>query len=511
MKKIFMLLLVTILVLTGCSTGGGNEDKDFTFVANTTAEPQSFHPDFLGDDGAWPINQNIFNRLVKLNAFNEYVADLAKDWKFSDDGLTLTFNLHDNVKWHDGTDFSAEDVKYTYDTMISEKWAFANSLSTVASIETPDKNTVVFKLKNADSSIISKLSWYGTFILPKHIYEGTDHATNPTNQKPVGTGPFKFVEFEKGVAVKLERNDDFFGEVPHAKNLVFRIIPEETTYYQAFLNDEIDYISSLPTANVNDLDNDDKYEIIQSLGINRTYVTFNMEDPIFSNVDVRQAVATALDQKSVFDRVGGAGVQSEYFISPVFKDYINDNFKLPETNVEKAMEILENAGFTKNANGNYIEAQFDFFTGGNFADVATIVAANLEKAGIKLTLNAMEMSAWQQKVMTDKNFSITMLAGYQGPDVSGVDNRVKSEGSTNIAGFKNVEIDEALTKAVQFSDVKDRKPFYDEAQRIMSEQMPMIFIMENGYKTPIKKQFTGTPYQDKTKASSEFSGVKKSN
>lgn len=511
MKKTFILFIVMLLVLVGCSKGGTSNsgEKDFTFIANTTQEPQSFHPNRVSDDGAWPINQNIFNRLVKLNAFNEFVPDLAKDWEFSDDGLTLTFNLHDNVTWHDGEPFSSADVKYTYDTMLAESWAHANSLSTVESIDTPDENTVVFNLKNADSSIVAKLSWYGTFILPKHIYEGTDHATNPANQSPIGTGPFKFVEYEPGVAITLERNDDFFGGDIDVKTLIFRIIPDESTLLQAFKTGEIDYISSLPNANINDFDDDDNYEVIQSLGINRTYVTFNLEDEDFGNVAVRRAVAHALDQQSVYDRVGGAGVKAEYLISPVFTDYVNDDYKLPETNIDRAIELLEEAGYTRNADGYFIEATFDYFVSGNFGDIASIVAANLEKAGIKLTLNALEISAWQQKVMDDKDFSITMLAGYQGPDVSGVDNRVKTTGSTNIAGFSNAELDEALSLAVQFSDVADRKAYYDEAQRIMAEELPMVFILENGYKTPVSKSFDGTPYQDKTKASSEFSGVKK--
>ncbi|AMC92690.1 hypothetical protein AOC36_01400 [Erysipelothrix larvae] len=104
----------------------------------------------------------------------------------------------------------------------------------------------------------------------------------------------------------------------------------------------------------------------------------------------------------------------------------------------------------------------------NNEDIATIVAENLEKAGIRLKLNSQEMSAWQTKIMYDKNFSITMLAGYQGPDVSGIDNRVKTVGSVNIAGYKNPHLDELLGKADQYSEVKDRKQYYDEVQKILS-------------------------------------------
>lgn len=508
-NKLLVVSLVFLLILSGCSNDNASYAKDFTFIATTSNEPQSFHPDRVSDDGAWPINQNIFNRLVKLNAFNEFVPDLAKSWEFSDDGLKLTFHLNSGVKWHDGADFSSADVKYTFETVISEKFSHASSLSTIDSIDTPDKDTVILNLKNPDSSILAKLSWYGLFILPQHIYEGTDHATNPANQNPIGTGPFKFNKYESGVAVTLDRNDEYFGGTSDVKTLIFRIIPDQNTMYQAFLNNEIDYISALPTPNINDLDGNDAYDMIESLGINRTYVTFNLEDPDFSKVAVRQAFAHAIDQQSIFDRIGGAGKKSDTLVSPVFTDYVNDSYKLPETSVEKAVQLLEAAGYTKNANGYYIEKEFDYFVSGNFGDIATIIAANLEKVGIKLKLNALEMSAWQTKVMTDKNYSITMLAGYQGPDISGIDNRVKSVGSVNLAGYNNPALDEALSKAVQYSSVSDRKKYYDEVQKILSEDLPLIFVLDNGYKTPIKSEFEGTPYQDRTMASSEFTNVKK--
>lgn len=512
MRKLRVVMFAMLLLLVGCgqsSENGAETSEEFTFIANTSNEPQSFHPDRVSDDGAWPINQNIFSRLVKLNAYDEYVPDLAKEWEFSDDELSVTFYLHEDVKWHDGEDFSSEDVKYTFDTMLEEEWSHASSFASVESIETPDENTVTFNLKAPDASILARLSWYGTFILPKHIYEGTDHATNEANQNPIGTGPFKFDSYESGVAVNLVRNEDYFGGDVEVDNLIFRIIPDESTLYQAFLNGEVDYLSALPANNEEDLDGDENYEIIQSLGINRTYVTFNFDDPDFGKLAVRQAVAHALDQDAVFDRIGGSGVRSEYLISPVFEDYVNEDYTLPETNIDRAVELLEEAGYTKNADGYYLEADFDFFTSGDFGDIASIVAANLEKAGIKLRLNALEMSAWQQKVMDDEDFSITMLAGYQGPDVSGVSGRVHSEGSTNVAGYANAELDEALDNGVRYSDTDERKAYYHEVQRIMAEDLPLVFIMENGYKTPIKKEFTGTPYQDKTKASSEFSGVKR--
>ncbi len=99
-----------------------------------------------------------------------------------------------------------------YDTLIAEKWNKSDSFASVESIECPDDNTVVMNLKYPDVSLIAKLSWYGTFGMPKHLYEGTETATNEYNMKPVGTGPFKFVEYQKGVQVVLERNEEYWGD-----------------------------------------------------------------------------------------------------------------------------------------------------------------------------------------------------------------------------------------------------------------------------------------------------------
>lgn len=509
-KKIALALLVALLILTGCSNkGGGGADEDFTFIVHLGGDPSNFHPDAKSDDYAWPVNQNVFNRLVKLTADNTFVPDLAESWEYSDDNMKLTFKLKDGVKWHDGVDFSSADVKWTYDTLVAESWSKSDTFANVESIDTPDDNTVVFNMKNPDAAFISKVSWYGTFIMPKHIYENLPADDNTANMNPVGTGPFKFDSYQAGVSVTLKRNDDFFGEKPEIDTLIFSIVPDLSTAYQAFINGEIDYMSSLPTAEINSLDGNNDYDLITILGINRSYVTFNFENEDLKKPEVRRAIAHAVDQQSIFDRVGGVGAKAETLISPVFKDYVDTNIKLPETDPAKTAEILEAAGYTKNSNGYYLEFTLDVFESGNFKDIATIIKANLEAAGIGVTINMMEMSAWQTKVMDDKNFQLTMLAGYQGPDVSGVDGRVKSTGSTNLAGYVNADLDAALQNGVMVSSVEDRKPFYLEAQKIMAEDLPIVQLLDNGTKTAIKKQFTGVPQQETERAASnEFTYVK---
>ena len=152
MKKLLKVLVVCLamaMMLAGCGNGGnggtsnegGQTDgensgipTDQTLIMVTTQDPQSFNPDFKSDDGAWPINQNIFNRLVKLGNNTKINLDLAESYEFSEDGMQLTFHLHDGVKWHDGEPFTSADVKWTYDTAIAEKWSKADNLPTLTEL-----------------------------------------------------------------------------------------------------------------------------------------------------------------------------------------------------------------------------------------------------------------------------------------------------------------------------------------------------------------------------------------
>ena len=476
--------------------GGVEIQKGGTFVIGASGDPQSFNPDYLSDDYLWPIAQNMFNRLVKLTTYDTVIPDLAESWEFSEDGMTLTFHLREGVKWHDGVDFTSADVKWTYDTIIAESWNKSTSLESVESIECPDDNTVVFNLKVPDVTIISKLGWYGLFILPQHLYEGQDPATcEAATTEPVGTGPFKFESYETGVGVTLVKNEEFWGDEPNPDELIFAIYSDQDSMYQAFLNGEIDVMgTSIPVANVGDLDGDENYRVFTKLFQNRTYITFNFSDPDFSKVEVRKAIELAIDRQGIFDRVGGGGAAAEYYVSPLQTDYVDENIRIPDRNVEEARALLESAGYTQDADGFYLHTQLDGFEDGNFANIAQIVKANLAEAGIDVTINMMEYSAWSDKVKTNHNFTITMLAGYQGPDISGLAGRIQSNGSSNMGGYSNERVDELFALSNVETDVTQRAAYYSEIQQIMADEVPMVMLLENGGEYVFPSNVVGTPY-----------------
>ena len=172
------------------------------------------------DDPATTVNHNVFNKLVTMNYDYEICPDLAKEWTISEDGLTYTFYLHEGVKWHDGVPFTSEDVKFTIEAVLENNGRMAAEWGAIEEVECPDENTVILHLSRPDSALLGFLAWYACQIIPKHIYEGTDWTTNPANQAPIGTGPFKFVAWNQGVSIELEANEDYFLGRPYVDKLV---------------------------------------------------------------------------------------------------------------------------------------------------------------------------------------------------------------------------------------------------------------------------------------------------
>src|SRR5699024_1630495 len=142
----------------------------------------------------YPVAQNIFSRLVKIDGDEKVVPDLAKEWDFSEDGTTITFDLHENVKWHDGKEFSCSDVKFTLESIMEKTGPATTNLKNMKEVTCPDDNTVVIELSQPDAEFLGYIAWYGTFIVPEHIYAEEDWDSG-TSINPIGTGPFKFVEY----------------------------------------------------------------------------------------------------------------------------------------------------------------------------------------------------------------------------------------------------------------------------------------------------------------------------
>lgn len=474
---------------TSVITGG-------TYIVQSSGEPSTLNPDTISDDYNYPIAQNIFSRLVKLTNDYTIIPDLADLPEVSDDALTYTFHLKEGVKWHDGELCTANDVVYTYQTCIDEQYAHANVFANVTDITATDDYTVVFTLSTPDGSFLSNLAWYGTFILPEHILKDQDWLTGDFTQNPVGTGPFKFEAWNKGTDVRIVRNDDYFGDTPYLDEVIYTIIPDSTTAYQAWLNNEVDELSSslIPTSDLQSLiDDTDTYTTVSQVWPSPWYVTFNLQTGPFADPLVREAVAYGIDRDDVSTKAtNGFKPAAQYYIPDIYTDAVNPDAAEPSYDPEKAMSLLEEAGYTKDADGYYFETTFKCMSGG-FEDAVKVCADNLEKIGIKVTIDILDYNIWVEECMDNYDFEITMLAGFQGPDVLGAGRRWTTDGSINIPRYSNAEVDELYNNALQTSSTDERNEYMKEIQTHLAEDIPMICILTYADKEPIKNYIHGSP------------------
>ncbi len=480
-----------------------------TFIIGMSREPGQYNPCATADDAAYQIIQNVFNKLLKINGNGEIIPDLAESYEYKDEGKTLIFHLHDNVKWHDGEDFSAEDVKWTFDKIISEKGFASNSLSDVEAVNVIDDNTVEFKLKEANSGLLGYIAWVGTYIMPKHIYDGTDWLENPANHAPIGTGPFKFVEQKEGESVTLEKNPDFFGKGPYVDKLIYRIIPDGNTQYQAWLNNEIDHsMAGAPAEDYDKLAKDDKFRLVPMSWPNKSYLCFNMLSGKFTDPKLREAVLYGIDREDIFKKVyKEQGSISEYFIAPQYKWALNEDVKSPERDIEKAKKLIEAAGYTMGDDGYYFETTIDTFPG--WDDFCTVLADQFKEIGIKLTHNGMDDPSYDEKVLDKKDFELTVLGGYQGPDIAAMGSRFQTGGPMNYGNYSSEEMDTELNLGNIATTLEDRAVHYKKVQEILRADLPVVFFWDRGTQYPIKSYVKGSP-ADEAKdevSEAEFSQV----
>jgi peptide/nickel transport system substrate-binding protein len=244
------LLLFGCLLGGGCHTaanraplerkGGGGE-----FRVLLVGEPATLNPNLGQDEAALIVGANLYNQLVTLDVDLRLLPDLASHWDVSSDGRIYTFHLRPGVRWHDGRPLSSRDVKWTFARLQSEGWIGRDVAARIARIETPDPLTVAIHLREIWAPFLHTIAAYGTFIMPEHA-GGADLRTSQLNERPIGTGPFKFDEWVKGKRVVLEANTDYFGRGPFLDRVTYMVEPDPVRLGQALLAGEADYAVGRP-------------------------------------------------------------------------------------------------------------------------------------------------------------------------------------------------------------------------------------------------------------------------
>lgn len=233
MKKIFKLLMLSILLVTsGVSGVTAWAQADDTFTYAISGDPLSINPITTSDRWGLTTTNMIFSPLIRVEGDGSHKFELAEDIQVSEDGLTITVKLKEGVTWSDGEPFTAEDVVFTYETKADKANGNADKLwvgDQPIEVVAVDDHTVEFKLPEVNAAAVNNIATE-TYIIPKHIYEGEpDFSVNELQASPVGTGPYKLKEYRQGEYLAFEANESYYDGTPKIKNIVFRIIANADT------------------------------------------------------------------------------------------------------------------------------------------------------------------------------------------------------------------------------------------------------------------------------------------
>ncbi|MGU3576545.1 ABC transporter substrate-binding protein [Brucellaceae bacterium C25G] len=431
----------------------------------------------------------IYQSLITYDAQLNPLPQLAKDWEMSEDGLTYTFNLEEGVKWHDGKPFTADDVVFTAKEFLVNahpRWRPIYE-TYVEDVIAPDDHTVTFKMKKPFSAFIYGFELSSFPIMPKHIYQGTDYRTNPANNTPIGTGPFKFKEWQRGSYIHLVRNEDYWKDgKPYLDNLYFRVIPDAASRSIAFEQGTVDVLRG------GDVEGFTIRSLSELPGVETTtagweyfspqmFLQPNLRQEVFANEKVRKAIYHALDRDFIVNAIffgQGKVARGPFSETTVFHD---PDLPQYEFDMDLAKKLIAESGIDLKQHPIRLMGLPYGTTWDRFAEY---VKQQLEDIGFTVTITPVDAGAWLQNIGSF-NFDLAFNFLYQfGHPAQGVarnyysDNIVEGTHAGNNEGYKNLKVDELFNQAADAVDQKDAAKAYKEVQEILADEVPLLWIFD---------------------------------
>lgn len=484
----FALPLSLLLALSGLPDAQAATPKDALLIGQV-AEPQSLDPQVATAANDSRILVNLYDGLVRNGTAKLNIEPaLATRWEISDDGLTYRFHLRQNVRFQDGTPFNAEAAKFTFQRMLDEKNPWHNTgpfplaffFSAINSIETPDAYTLVFHLKEPFAPLLSNLATpTGLIVSPTAVKKyGKDFGRHP-----VGTGAFRFSEWQANQRVVVHANADYWEGKPAVNTVVFRPIVDGNTRVAEMLSGGIDAMVEVPPDTVKLFAKHSKrFRLYQTVGPHVWYVMLNAHVPPFNDLRVRQAVNYAVNKQSLVDNVlqGSAGV-ADGPIPGAFSWAANPHVKPYPYDPDKARALLKAAG----AEG----ATVTFYVtegGSGMLDpvpMATAIQADLKAVGLKVNIETYEWNTYLSKVnagLDDHTHMAEMAWMTNDPDTLPFltlrSDAWPQKGGFNSGYYRNPQVDALLEKARLTTDNAVRGQLYRQVQQIVHDDAPWLFV-----------------------------------
>jgi len=461
------------------TSAAGNEVAGGNAVVIVPQDIDFLDPHLAVAAGTSEMLFNVFEGLLKPNDKGEVYPAIAKSYEISSDGLTYTFKLREGVKFHNGAALTSEDVKYSYDRLAGKDTGkpLSPSFESIDSIETPDAETVVIQLKSNNSSFLTSLT---SAIIPKGYQD--------SNKTPIGTGPFKFVEYLPGQKLVLAKFKDYYvKDVPKLDQVEFRIITDAEAALLAFKSGEADIYPRIGTDKLDQLG--DEFQSISAPQNLVQLLTFNIARKPFDDIRVRQAINYAVNKDEIIEAVAfGKGTKLGSNLSPIFKQYYQEGLENTYSyNVEKAKSLLEEAGLKDGFSTTLsVPSNYQFHV-----DTAQVIVQQLSKVGIQVKIEPVEWAVWLDRIYKGRDYDTTII-GLDGKlNPHDILSKYISSASNNFFNYKNPEFDTTLSQALTEIDLNKRVELYKKAQTILTNDAAAVYIMDPNLNVALKKNIGG--------------------
>jgi peptide/nickel transport system substrate-binding protein len=472
MKKQVGLIILGSLALIGL---GLAQKSGGILRAGMQADPVGLDPHTTNATATRNQLENVYDTLVRFDPKGKIIPSLALNWRTSADGLTWTFNMRPGVAFHNGRALDSTDVAFSINRIKDPavKSPRATAFDQVSSITTPNRTTVVFKLKQPFSPLLSKLAFSLNVIIPKE-------AVATINTKPVGTGPFIFSEYIPSTRMVLKRNPSYWerdakgNKLPYLDGITYSYLPDATARSTALRTGNVDWIEYVPAADIATIKRDPKLEVVGGLSANFRSLYMNLKEKPLDDVRVRQAIAYAINPKEVVDVAlfGTGGVVAKGSTIPSGGFYSFDRSPYGTPNLEKAKALLKEAGFPNGFSLDLkVTSTYDFLR-----TPAEVLQAQLAKIGINLKIQAEEWSVYLPNFI-GKRYVTTIIgnSGQGDPDDYLYEvYHTKGGGDGNLMNFSDAQVDRLLEQGRIASKQEDRKAIYDQVQERVLQLVPMV-------------------------------------
>lgn len=486
-KKIVAGLLSSLAVLTLAACGSqpstssskGQSGNPELFTYAIDGDPSSTNPINTSDRWGLTLTNIIFSPLIRVEADGSYVNELAENYEIAEDGLSITVSLRKDVKWSDGEAFTADDVIFTYNQKVKEENGGSDGLyinEQPVTFEKVDDYTVKFVLPAVSAPALDNIVTE-TYIIPEHIYnDEADFSVSELTNTPVGTGPYKFVEYKHGEHIKLEANEHYYKGKPEIDQLVLKIIASADTRKVALQTGEVDASFVLPS-DIKDLDS--KTITTYAYTENRVgYLGLNTTTPELKDVRVRQALLFALNKG---DMNQAAYLEKEFYETPtsflpVANPFRTEKVESYDQDLEKAKKLLADAGVT----GLTVNLGYNSTDPAQTLQ-ATLIQEQLSKIGVTVELAGGDSTALFTELRKEGSVAYDLfLGGYiMGNDPDQYARLFKSGGGSNYFKLASAEIDGLFEQGAVELDKDKRATIYDDLQASLADQAAIYPIVDN--------------------------------